>query len=66
MINLDEIRSSDFSGLIVPNMMGILGFHEQSPIHLRLASLVQDFDAEKKPILTIGHGIAAGLSCKNT
>jgi putative intracellular protease/amidase len=65
-ISLDDIRSSDFNALIVPNMLGILGFYEKSPIHFRLSNLIQEFEAEKKPILTIGLGIAAGLSCKNT
>ena len=66
-ISLDEIRPADFCSLIVPNCLGILGFYEKSPIYLRLGNLIQEFETKPNtPILTIGLGIAAGLSCKNT
>lgn len=64
-VNLDEVKSNEFRGLIVPSILGLMGsFHSQS-ISSKLSSVVKQLHLESKCLIFSGFGIISAFECKD-
>ena len=64
-VNLEEIKGSEYRGLIVPSMTGLMGVIKLQSLVTRLSLIVKQLYLECKSLIFSGYGIASSFECKD-